>query len=192
MGKHAKVLQPAHVARLLRQIRHDKYSTRNSAMILLSFKAGLRAGEIAGLDWQMVLSPSGRVSSHLGIEDQIAKYGSGRRVPLNPELKRALEKLHRQQGRPRAGPVIRSERGGHMKPRAVVNWFGRLYRSVGFAGCSSHSGRRTFITRSARALAKSGGSLRDVQLLVGHSSIETTQAYIDGDWQAQRRLVRMI
>jgi integrase len=60
------------------------------------------------------------------------------------------------------------------------------------AGCSSHSGRRTFITRAARLVHKAGGSLRDVQLLAGHRSIQTTQRYIDGDSDAQRRLVSLI
>ena len=37
-----------------------------------------------------------------------------------------------------------------------------------------------------------GASLRDVQMLAGHRSIETTQGYIDGDSDAQRRLVALI
>ena len=53
-------------------------------------------------------------------------------------------------------------------------------------------GRRTFITRAARLVHKVGGSLRDVQLLAGHRSIQTTQRYIDGDSDAQRKLVSMI
>jgi len=52
--------------------------------------------------------------------------------------------------------------------------------------------RRTFVTRAARIVHKAGGSLRDVQLLAGHRSIQTTQAYIDGDSDAQRKLVAMI
>ena len=79
-----------------------------------------------------------------------------------------------------------------MSPKSLVNWFTGLYRQLGLQGCSSHSGRRSFITRAARQLHRVGGSLRDVQLLAGHRSIQTTQGYIDGDEQAQRRLIKLI
>ena len=79
-----------------------------------------------------------------------------------------------------------------MTPVSIVNWFALAYQALGFEGCSSHSGRRTFITRAARMVHKAGGSLRDVQLLAGHRSIAVTQEYIDGDSDAQRRLVSLI
>ena len=91
-----------------------------------------------------------------------------------------------------AGPVIRSQRGGPMTPVSIVNWFAKAYRAIGLQGCSSHSGRRTFITRAARLVHNAGASLRDVQLLAGHRSIQTTQRYIDGDTDAQRKLVSLI
>ena len=79
-----------------------------------------------------------------------------------------------------------------MTPVSIVCWFAKAYRAIGLQGCSSHSGRRTFITRAARLVHKAGGSLRDVQLLAGHRSIQTTQAYIDGDTDVQRKLVSLI
>jgi hypothetical protein len=45
---------------------------------------------------------------------------------------------------------------------------------------------------AARNIHRSGCSLRDVQLLAGHRSIETTERYIDGDTCAQRRLVAYV
>jgi integrase/recombinase XerD len=157
-------------------------------MILLSVRAGLRACEIAGLDWSMVLDARGRVGSTIELRDCVSKYGSGRRIPLHPELKRALTKQLRASAFA-TGAVVRSARGGSMRANSIVNWFIALYRAAGAEGCSSHSGRRTFVTHAARQAHRAGASLRDVQLLAGHRSIETTQRYIDGDTDAQRRLV---
>jgi integrase/recombinase XerD len=79
-----------------------------------------------------------------------------------------------------------------MRPISIVNLFAHVFRAVNLVGCSSHSGRRTFITRAARLVAETGGSLRDVQLLAGHRSLQTTQRYIEGDTDAQRKLVSLI
>jgi integrase len=158
--------------------------------LLLSLKAGLRAGEIAKLTWDMVSGPTGEIGSVIELRDCTAKKKSGRLIPIHPSLRAALAACRKlQKG---TGPVIRSERGGPMTPVSIVNWFAIAYRAVGLEGCSSHSGRRTFITRAARLVHKAGGSLRDVQLLAGHRSIQTTQRYIDGDTDAQRKLVSMI
>jgi integrase len=75
---------------------------------------------------------------------------------------------------------------------SIVNWFAGAFRVVGLEGCSSHSGRRTFITRAARVVHQAGASLRDVQLLAGHRSIQMTQRYIDGDTDVQRKLLSLI
>ncbi len=166
-------------------------------MILLSVKAGLRAGEIAQLTWEMVTGGNGAVGHVIELPGCCAKYGSGRRLPMHEDIRDALMVLQRvYESRDKTkveGPVIRSERGGKpMAPKAVVNWFHRLYGELGLDGCSSHSGRRTFITNAARLVHKAGGSLRDVQLLAGHRSIQTTQGYIEGDGIAQKKLVRLL
>ena len=189
-GKQAKILHDQQINDLLVFASTTRNPLRNKLIVLLSVKAGLRAGEIAGLTWDMVLDPTGEVGQAIELHDCIAKKNSGRRIPINPTLQVALTAWSLLTGGQER--VIRSERGDAMTPASVVNWFALAYRAVGLAGCSSHSGRRTFITRAARLVHKAGGSLRDVQLLAGHRSIQTTQRYIDGDTDVQRKLVAMI
>jgi integrase len=189
-GKQAKILSTDQIDDLLAFAETTRQPLRNKLIILLSAKAGLRAGEIANLTWDMVTDPTGAIGSTLQLPDRAAKKGSGRVVPLHDDLRYAL--MQWCSATQSSGPIIRSERGGPMRPLSIIVWFANAYRMVGFDGCSSHSGRRTFITRAARLAHKAGGSLRDVQLLAGHRSIQTTQRYIDGDSHAQRKLVAMI
>jgi integrase/recombinase XerD len=191
-GKQAKTLMRSQVQAALRHARHSRYPERDRAMILLPVKAGLRAGEIAKLTWPMVLDAAGRLADRIELHDTAAKKRGGRAIPLHSDLRRALLRL--RQLNHFEGAVIRSERGGSrgLLPGRVVNWFRRLYAELGLAGCSSHSGRRAFVTNAARLVFKAGGSLRDVQQLAGHRSIEQTQAYIDGSAGAKRRLIGLM
>lgn len=188
----AKALAAGDVRRLLAHVQQRPDPLRAIAMVLLSYKAGLRACEIAGLDWTMVLGARQQVSRTLLIGAHIAKYGRSRHIPLHHELRTALTRLHVSSGRPSSGPVVTSQRGGYLRPRSVVNWFGALYGELGFDGCSSHSGRRTFITQAARLVSKTGGSLKDIQELAGHRALTTTERYIEGDRDAQRKLVQLL
>jgi integrase len=188
-GQPAKVLAPGDVRRLLCAASKGRHPTRNKVMVLLSVKAGLRACEISRLRWSMVLDAKGKVGVLMELPALAAKMGSGRRIPIHPELRRALVKLW-QGGVAGEGPVVLSERRSAMTAKAVVNWFKDLFQKLGLLGCSSHSGRRTFVTLAARLVHRAGGSLRDVQMLAGHRSIKTTQGYIDGSSDAQQRLIR--
>jgi integrase/recombinase XerD len=189
-GKQAKILCEDDLQDLLVYASATRNPIRNRVIVLLSAKAGLRAGEIANLTWDMILSPDGDIGTVIELRDHAAKNGGGRLIPLHQGLRDALADWHRVTCG--TGPVVLSERGCAMTPLSIVVWFARAYRAVCLEGCSSHSGRRTFITRAARLVHKAGGSLRDVQLLAGHRSIQTTQRYIDGDSDAQRKLVSLI
>jgi integrase len=189
-GKQAKILSEDDLQDLLFYAAATRDPIRNRVIVLLSAKAGLRAGEIANLRWDMVLEPSGAIGTVIELRDHAAKKRSGRIIPLHADLRDALLSWRSMTGG--TGPVVLSERGRAMTPLSVVIWFARAYRAIGLQGCSSHSGRRTFITRAARLVHKAGGSLRDVQLLAGHQSIQTTQRYIDGDSDVQRKLVSLI
>ena len=190
IGKKAKILSDTQIHLLLLYVSGRRHPLRNRVIALLSVRAGLRAGEISKLTWPMILDASGLVGPAIELRDHAAKKQSGRLIPLHADLRNALSDLRATASA--VGAVVRSERGGPMTPVSIVNWFALAYEAVGFEGCSSHSGRRTFITRAARMVHKAGGSLRDVQLLAGHRSIAVTQEYIDGDSDAQRKLVSLL
>ena len=189
-GRQAKIISSDDLNDLLVFAGCTRNPLRNRLVVLLSAKAGLRAGEIAKLTWDMVADGNGRISRLIALRDNAAKKCSGRSIPMHPDLAAALE-AWRRIARP-TDYVIASQRGGPMTPLSIVVWFNRAFKNIGLKGCSSHSGRRTFVTRAARLVHQAGGSLRDVQLLAGHRSIQTTQRYIEGDTDAQRKLVSMI
>ncbi len=191
-GRQAKLLSDRDIRKLIDAARDSRFPIRNELIVLLATRAAMRASEIAGLTWDMVLDGNGMVASTIDVRDSIAKRGAGRRIPMHPNIKKALRALKRLQPHRSFGfeaPVVRSNKGGHLQPNSIVNWFREACQDAGLEGCSSHSGRRTFITNAARTAHRAGAGLRDVQMLAGHRSIETTQRYIDGDSDAQRRLV---
>jgi integrase len=191
-GKQAKLINSEGVARLLRLVACHRHAERDRAIVLLSLKAGLRACEIAGLTWSMLLDLDGRLADVIELRDAVAKQGGGRTIPIHPVLRATLCRLLESRPPSPEAPVIASEHGEAMRANSIVNFFVSLFRRAGLEGCSSHSGRRTFITRAARTVHRVGGSLRDVQQLAGHASIEMTQRYIEGDTRAKRALVRLL
>lgn len=125
-GKQAKLLTDVQIMACLKALQNRRHSVRNIAMLLLSTKAGLRAGEIAGLTWPMVSDSSGKIGKVIAVENRIAKKGSGRIIPMHAELRDVLIQL-RLLSEPQYDAVIRSERRCAMSASSVANWFSDLY-----------------------------------------------------------------
>lgn len=194
IGTQAKILNQKQEKAFLLHLQSTRLPLRNQTIFLLSTKAGLRAKEIATITWSMVSNPEGEISNTISLPDKAAKGKSGREIPMHPllhDLLIQLKELRGENAKPH-WPVIYSERGHTMSPASITEWFRRMYDDLGFQGASSHSGRRTFITRAARKVVGVGGSLRDVQQLAGHSSLANTQRYIEGNSDAKRKLVALI
>jgi integrase len=192
IGKQAKILNRSQVEAVLNHISGRRYGLRNQVVFLLSVRAGLRAKEIAALKWSMVVGADGEVGEYIHLTNDASKGQSGRIIPINRQLRTALVELSERGRSDPTAYVVRTERSDQTSAQAVVNLFQRWYRELGLIGCSSHSGRRTFITNAARKISTVGGSLRDVQHLAGHSSLQTTQRYIEGDSEARKRVVELV
>ncbi len=198
LGKQAKTLTQKQIEVALSYLATTRYGLRNQVIFLLSTKAGLRAKEIAGLRWSMVVDANGQVGNSINITNAVSKGSNGgRSIPVNRDLKQHLVQLFQQVSKAarfevHTEHVVTTERAKCTSAQSVVNSFGRWYLDLGFVGCSSHSGRRTFITNAARKISTVGGSVRDVQLMAGHSNLNTTQRYIEVDAECQRRVVDLV
>lgn len=196
IGKQAKVLTDKQQNLTMAHLVNTRYTLRNKIIFLLSFKEGLRAKEISKLSWGMVCNSDGKIADVINLSNNASKGKySGRIIPMHKELKVLLtEMLAKKQNDEYFSldkPVIATERGEYTTPQVIVNFFYNLYKTIGFNGCSSHSGRRTFITNAAKHISLVGGTLNDVRMLAGHSSLATTQRYIAYDTEAQRKIVEM-
>jgi integrase len=190
LQKQAKTLSAGQIRAVENHLRDTRHPTRNRVVFLLSVRAGLRAKEIAALTWAMVTDAEGQLADTISLTNEASKGKSGGVIPMAKELKRALEALRRITPEPFGDArVIQTERSSSTSAQVVVNLFIGWFTALGFDGCSSHSGRRTFITMTARNIGKYGGSLRDVQALARHSSLAMTQRYIEVDSRAMRLVV---
>jgi len=197
IGKQAKTLSRSQIQMVSEFLLNNRYGLRDQTIFLFSIKCGLRAKEIAYLKWSMVMESDGLVGSYLYLPNSSSKGSSGRIVPLHSELRRNLIEMlieHRnlKDFDPSISSVITTERSKSTSPQSIVNMFQRWYGSLGLIGCSSHSGRRTFITEASKKITTVGGSLRDVQMMAGHSSLQTTQRYIESDRDCQRRVIELL
>ncbi len=203
LGRKAKTLTESQLRALLALVeRETKYPVRNRVVVLLSFTGGLRAREIAMATWSMATDAVGNLTGALALPNNASKGRSGRVIELHPDLRDALAELCAQERPSPADFIVRLKNGARpdLKGKTLAesrsgsiqflfkNWFSRL----GYEGASSHSGRRTFVTTAARKISQVGGSLRDVQALAGHASLQTTQGYVDTDPEAQRKLIRSL
>ena len=197
LGKQAKTLNRTQIKMISEFLLNNRYGLRDQTIFYFSVKCGLRSKEIANLNWSMVMNSDGSVGDYLNLPNASSKGNGGRVVPLNKDLKRNLvEMLEEHQTykvfNPSTSSIVRTERSKSTTPQSIVNMFQRWYGRLGLIGCSSHSARRTFITDTSKKISTVGGSLRDIQMMVGHSSLQTTQRYIESDSESQKKVVDML
>ena len=197
LNKQAKILTTKQQDLALGYLERTRYPLRNKIIFMLSYKAGLRAKEIANLTWLMVCDSEGQLSHEINLTNKASKgKQSGRTIPMHKDLAVLLAELLAEQKRNEhfalTNRIITTERDNKTSPQAIVNFFYNLYKDIGFEGCSSHSGRRTFITTAAKNISLAGGTLNDIRMLAGHSTLATTQRYIEYNTDAQRKIVEMV
>ena len=152
---------------------------RDAAVLLLLYGAGLRIGEALGLT-------KGTVDGLLDTgQDTLVITGKGNKTRMVPLLPAALEALAAYREacpfQKALGPndaFFLGARGAPLDPAIVQKRVRDLRRALGLAdSVTPHALRHSFATH----LLAGGGDLRDIQELLGHASLSTTQRYTDVD-----------
>ncbi len=197
IGKQSKILNKNQIEMVRTFLRSKRNGLRNETIFLLSVKGGLRSKEISLLSWKMVLKSDGTIDDYINLPNSSSKGNGGRIIPLHKDIKSNLQiMLMEHKGlfgfNQNTSFIVRTERTPFTTSQSIVNMFQSWYGRLGLLGCSSHSGRRTFITETSKKISLVGGSLRDIQMMVGHQSLQTTQRYIEGDSKSQRKVVDLL
>ena len=174
---------------VLAQCQTRQHSTRDRTLILFSVLAGLRACELAALRVGDVYDTQGKPRSSIVLAVDQTKGHSSRTVYINSELQRALKAYwsiiaHSST----TAPLFATRYGKSFSANTMSQLFLDIYGSCGLRGCSSHSGRKTFITR----LADKGVSVHLLAALAGHKHISTTQRYITVNEALLARAVELV
>jgi len=153
-----------------------KHILRDQTIIHTSFLAGLRAIEIAALCVGDVYDERGRARAQFTITQAQTKGDSARTIYVNKKLMRILDVYHAAVvGRAASAPLFMTQMHTRFSANTMCQLFLQIYKDCGLKGATSHSGRRTFITK----LANAGINVRLLAELAGHKHISTTQRYID-------------
>lgn len=197
MGQ-AKTLNEKELKLLLLYVATRKYGVRDRALLAMTHFAGMRIGEVAAVRVCDVLAADGTVKDEIRLSPSQTKGKRGRTVVLSEKLRKEL--LNYLQWRFATKQLIAitysdvmqkplfftQKREGFSANTACTHLY-NLYKAAGFEGASSHSGRRSFATKLAQST-----SMRTLQELLGHRSIQTTARYCDVTEDMKRAAVEQL
>ncbi len=187
--KQAKVISSNEMKRLLAVVEAGKHSARNRMAIMLSYYAGLRVGEIAALKNNDVFDRDLNIKDQIQLKAAYTKGNKARVVFVSDKLKREIRAYAKTLSDiVEDRPFLLTQKNTPFSSNTLCQLFCKLYGDAGIDGASSHSGRRSFITK----LAHSGISPKVIMKLAGHQSLVTTQRYIEVNDEMLREAVQVI
>ena len=168
-----------HAAQTPSERSYQPWAELEQVLCALFVGAGLRVSEVIGIRVGDVRrSPTEHTKLSV-----TGKGGKTRTVPIPPEVVTVVDR-YLDSRRQKIGPFQATDRlvvrpgGGLLTPKVVDHLVSGWFRRAAVApptGALAHSLRHTFAT----LLVEQSGSVPEVQRLLGHSDLATTQAYID-------------
>jgi len=157
------------VERLMKAAGENRNGHRDSTMVLIAFRHGLRAIELVGLRWEAVDLERGTLHVNR------VKNGSPSVHPLDGKELRALRRLRREQ-QPASPFVFTSEREA---PFSTAGWAKMIERLGATAGFGFKAHPHMLRHACGYALANKGKDTRTLQAYLGHRNIAHTVRYTE-------------
>ncbi|MBT8621546.1 tyrosine-type recombinase/integrase [Polynucleobacter paneuropaeus] len=188
MPKQAKVLNGTEIRKVLDYVATRKHALRNRALVLTMFNTGMRVSEVASLRVRDVVDSEGNIKNEIRLLAENTKTNEARTVFVNEKLCKELQqyaKLLKNDSPNNKFFYSQKKDSDGFTANTLTQHFHYLYKRVGLDGASSHSSRRTFITK----LANDGIGVRVIMGLSGHKALSSVQCYIDCNSELMRNAV---
>jgi integrase len=148
---------------------------RDRAMLAVLLGCGLRRSEVAALTIKHIQQRDNRWC----IVDLVGKHGRVRTIPMPTWVKGAIDAWTTAVGLTEGHvlrPVNRGDQitGERMTEKVVWQLLQPYATAAGVPGIAPHDLRRS----CAKMCRAAGGELEQIQLLLGHASVQTTERYL--------------
>lgn len=196
----ARVLTERELRKVLSYCSTQPHAARNRAMLLCTHQAGMRVGEVSALRICDVLAADGTVMEEISLSAAQTKGNHARTVLVPKKLQKELtDYLQQRYGLVDLLAVTRTDTQRALFPtqknpkrgftaNTLCQLFHTIYKAAHMTGATSHSGRRTFITK----LADKGVSVRVLMAICGHKQLQTTLRYIELNPTVMKAAVELI
>jgi site-specific recombinase XerD len=162
-------LTEAEVERLMKAATRNRWGHRDSTMVLVAYRHGLRASEVVDLRWDQIEFRTANL--HV----RRVKQGTPSTHPILGDELRALRRLQREQ-EPKSPFVFTSERGAPFSPAG----FARMIERVGAAAKLGFKAHPHMLRHACGyKLANDGHDTRALQAYLGHKNIQHTVRYTE-------------
>jgi len=197
--KQARTLNDKELNLLLLYINTRKYAERDRCMLLMTYWAGMRIGEVAATKIKDVLASDGTIKQEVNLTAEQTKGKYARTVVLNEKLRKELmaylltrfskqDLIAIQYSATKEKALFSTQKSEGFNANTACYHFHMLYKKAGLEGCSSHSGRRSFLTE----LSSKSVPLKVLMELAGHRQAQTTMRYVNVTQDMKRAAVELI
>jgi integrase/recombinase XerD len=197
--KQARTLNDKELNLLLLYINTRKHAARDRAMVLMTYWAGMRIGEVAATKLKDVLANDGSVKHEINLTAEQTKGKYARTVVLADKLRTEIKAYLQTRFDTKElialtysdhinQPLFATQKRAGFNNNTACYHFHMLYKAAGLEGASSHSGRRSFLTN----LSAKSVPLKVLMELAGHRQAQTTMRYINVTIDMKRAAVELV